>query len=147
MCVCARVRLEAQSCLTLCNPMGHSLPGSLSMGFSRQEYWRGLPFPSPGDLPNSGITRVCWIAGRFFTTEPQGMPTVYCSISLTLHKMCLLSPNQITIPLREEAAFPTFMTVYLLSTGTSLILSYWFRAVWKSRLWDYFPSVVLIIHC
>ena len=26
-----------------------------SMGFSRQEYWSGLPFPSPGDLPNSGI--------------------------------------------------------------------------------------------
>ena len=28
---------------------------SLSMGFSRQEYWSGLPFPSPGDLPNPGI--------------------------------------------------------------------------------------------
>jgi len=28
---------------------------SLSMGFSRQEYWSGLPFPSPGDLPDSGI--------------------------------------------------------------------------------------------
>jgi len=28
---------------------------SPSMGFSRQEYWSGLPFPSPGDLPNSGI--------------------------------------------------------------------------------------------
>ena len=28
---------------------------SLSMGFSRQEYWSGLPFPSPGDLPNLGI--------------------------------------------------------------------------------------------
>ena len=27
----------------------------LSMGFSRQEYWSGLPFPSPGDLPNPGI--------------------------------------------------------------------------------------------
>ena len=31
----------------------HQTP--LSMGFSRQEYWSGLPFPSPGDLPNSGI--------------------------------------------------------------------------------------------
>jgi len=30
----------------------------LSMEFSRQEYWRGLPFPSPGDLPNSGIEPV-----------------------------------------------------------------------------------------
>ena len=28
---------------------------SMSMGFSRQEYWSGLPFPSPGNLPNSGI--------------------------------------------------------------------------------------------
>ena len=30
---------------------------SLSMGFSRQEYWSGLPFPSPGDLPDPGIER------------------------------------------------------------------------------------------
>ena len=40
---------ESQSCPTLCNPMDCSLPGS-SMGFSRQEYWSGLPFPSPEDL-------------------------------------------------------------------------------------------------
>ena len=45
----------AQSCPTLCYPMDGSLPGSGSMGFSRQEYWSGLPFPSPGDLPNPGI--------------------------------------------------------------------------------------------
>ena len=38
-----------QSCLTLCNPMDCSLPGSLTMGFSLQEYWSGLPFPPPGD--------------------------------------------------------------------------------------------------
>ena len=35
--------------------MDYSLPIRLSMGFSRQEYWSGLPVPSPGDLPNSGI--------------------------------------------------------------------------------------------
>ena len=41
-----------QSCPTLCDPMtvAHKVP--LSMGFSRQEYWSGLPFPSPGDLPD-----------------------------------------------------------------------------------------------
>ena len=33
--------------------VAHEAP--LSMGFSRQEYWSGLPFPSPGDLPNPGI--------------------------------------------------------------------------------------------
>ena len=40
-CVCAK---SLQSCLTLCNPMDL---GPLSMGFSRQEYWSGLPLPSP----------------------------------------------------------------------------------------------------
>ena len=44
-----------QSCLTLCNlwTIAHQAP--LSMGFSRQEYWSGLPFPSSGDLPDPGI--------------------------------------------------------------------------------------------
>ena len=36
-------------------PWTVALQGPLSMGFSRQEYWSGLPFPSPGDLPNPGI--------------------------------------------------------------------------------------------
>ena len=48
---------------------------SLSMGFPRQEYWSGLPFPSPGDLPRPGIESVsAALAGGFFTTEPPGMP-------------------------------------------------------------------------
>ena len=45
-----------QSCPTLYNPMdyvAHQVP--LSMGFSRPEYWGGLPFPSPGDLPTQGL--------------------------------------------------------------------------------------------
>ena len=40
----------AQLCLTLCHPMGYTVPE-----FSRPEYWSGLPFPSPGDLPNPVI--------------------------------------------------------------------------------------------
>ena len=48
--------LVAQSCLTLFDPMVYSPPGSfLSKEFSGQEYWSGLPFPSPGDLPYPGI--------------------------------------------------------------------------------------------
>ena len=46
----------AQSCLTLCDPMGyiaHQAP--LSVGFSRQEYWSGLPFPSSGIFPTQGL--------------------------------------------------------------------------------------------
>ena len=50
------VMLVDRSCLTLCDPMDRSLPGSSVHGiFSRQEYWSGLPFPFPGDLPDPGI--------------------------------------------------------------------------------------------
>ena len=39
-----------------CNPLWTAaLQGPLSMGFPRKEYWNGLPFPSPGDLPDPGI--------------------------------------------------------------------------------------------
>ena len=48
--------LVPQSCPTLCNPIDCSPPGSsVHWGFSRQEYWIGLPFPSPGYLPDSRI--------------------------------------------------------------------------------------------
>ena len=45
----------AQSCPTLCNPMDCSPPRSSVHGFSRQEYWSELPFPPPGDPPDSRI--------------------------------------------------------------------------------------------
>ena len=50
----------------------------LSMGFPGEESWRGLPFPSPGDLPDPGPEAVSLVfpavAGRFFTTTPPGKP-------------------------------------------------------------------------
>ena len=47
--------LVAKSCPTLATPWTEKPGRLLSMGFSRQEYWSGLPFPSPGDLPDPGI--------------------------------------------------------------------------------------------
>ena len=47
--------LVAQSCPILCDPMAVVCQAPLSIGFSRQDYWSGLPFSSPGDLPNPGI--------------------------------------------------------------------------------------------
>ena len=47
--------LVAQSCLTLATPWTMSCQAPLSMGFSRQESWRGLSSPSPGDLPDPGV--------------------------------------------------------------------------------------------
>ena len=47
------------------------------MEFSRQEYWSGFPFPSPGDLPDSGIKSTSpALGGEFFTTEPAGKPAL-----------------------------------------------------------------------
>ena len=53
--------------------VAHQAP--LSMEFPRQEYWSGLPFLPPGDLPDPGIKLVSLeLAGGFFTTEPPGSP-------------------------------------------------------------------------
>ena len=54
-------------------PVAHQTP--LSMEFFRQEYWSGLPFPSPGDVPDLGMEPLSpALAGGFFTTEPLGKP-------------------------------------------------------------------------
>ena len=53
----------------------HQAP--LSMGFPRQEYWNGWPFPSPGDLPDPGVELMSpALAGKFFTIEPPGKAAV-----------------------------------------------------------------------
>ena len=52
----------------------------LSMGFSRREYWSGLPFPPPGNLPNAGIKPLSPEAPAlqvdFLATEPPGRPVI-----------------------------------------------------------------------
>ena len=47
-----------QLCLTLCGPWTVVYQAPLSMEFSRQEYWIGLPFPTPGDLPDPGMNYI-----------------------------------------------------------------------------------------
>ena len=55
VCVCVRVCVKSlQLCLTLWDPVDCSLPGCCVMGFSKQEYWSGLPCLPPGDLPSPG---------------------------------------------------------------------------------------------
>ena len=76
VCVCARVCLCAQLCPTP-RILAHQAP--LSVEFSRQEYWSGLPFPLPENLPNPGIKPVSLaspaLAGGFFLLEPLGKPS------------------------------------------------------------------------
>ena len=59
--------LVGQSCLTLHNSVDCSLPGSSVSGLLQARILGGLPFPSPGDLPDKNQTQVSCIAGRFFT--------------------------------------------------------------------------------
>ena len=68
--------LVAKSYPTLYDHMDCSPPGTSVHGFPRQEYWSELPLPSPGDLADPGIESTSVLAGRFFTTEPPGEPTL-----------------------------------------------------------------------
>ena len=68
---------SAHLCPTLCYPMdcrSHQAP--LSMEFSRQEYWSGLPFPTSGDLPDPGVESLSLespaVAGGFLIPVPSG---------------------------------------------------------------------------
>ena len=71
--------------------MDSSLPAysallSLLMGFPRQENRSGLPFPSPGDLPDPGFKPASSaLAGRFFTSEPPGKPLAFFTSILSIY--------------------------------------------------------------
>ena len=77
--MCTHVCVHAQTCLTFCNNMDcSSLPGSSVHGYSRQKYWSGVPFPTPGYLPDPGTEPVSLTspasAGGFFTSAPPRKP-------------------------------------------------------------------------
>ena len=67
-CVCVQ---HVPSRVQLCDLMDYTHQAPLSMGFSRQEYWSGEPFPSPGDLPNPGIE------ARSATLHVNSLPLVW----------------------------------------------------------------------
>ena len=94
----------------------------LSMGFSRQEYWSGLPFPFPGDLPDPVIETVSpaspVLAGEFFTTEPSGKPSSVQFISVAQSCLTLCDPmNSSTpgLPVHNQLPEPTQTHVHWVS--------------------------------
>ena len=63
------------SCPSLRHPMDHSPPGSSVLGILQARHWSGLPFPSPGDLPNPGIEpRSPALQADSLPYEPPGKP-------------------------------------------------------------------------
>ena len=98
--------LVTQSCPILCNPWTVAHQAPLSMGFPRQEYWSGLSFPPPGDLPDPGIEPTSpALAGRFFITEPSGKPF---HATINLLKSC---PSMISKHISE--VIKNIVTIYL----------------------------------
>ena len=85
LCCCAQYSVTYDSA----TPQTVARQAPLSMGLSRQEHWSGLPFPTPGDLPNPGIKPESLVspalAGGFFSTEP---PVMYTNVKI--HRMGLL---------------------------------------------------------
>ena len=76
----------AQLCLTFCNPWAVAYHAPPSMGFSRQEYLSGLPFPSPGDLPDPGIEpRSSAFQADALPSEPPGKPIENLSLCQNLY--------------------------------------------------------------
>ena len=90
--------VHVQPCLTLCYSMDCSPPGSLSMGFSRQEYWSGLPCPPPGDLLDPGIKpkspAAPALAVIFFITDPPGKPPLSSMTAL----QCMYYYSHLDLP-------------------------------------------------
>ena len=82
VCVCMLICFSCVRLFVILWTVAHQAP--LSMGFSRQEYWSGLPLPPPGDLPDSVIEQISPVspalAGRFFTTALPGKP--FCTVEL-----------------------------------------------------------------
>ena len=102
---------------TFCDPMTISHQDPLSMGFSSQEFWSGLPFSSPRELPDPGIEPASpALAGRFFTTEPPGK----------LYPLCLSLNNNLFICIFHWIYQITLK--YTIIIFLTLRLSNWFKA-------------------
>ena len=77
--------MHAHSVMSSATPWTVVHQAPLSGGFPSQEYWSGLPFPTPGDLPHPGSKPVSCLASRFMSTLPPGKPLAFHS---RLHVHC-----------------------------------------------------------
>ena len=88
--------LVTESCLTLVTPWTVAYQAALSMGFPSQEYWSGVPFPSPGDFPTQWLSRisyVSYIAGGLFIAETPGLPMPLAVRMLACHVASVMSSS------------------------------------------------------
>ena len=128
MCVCMCVRVRTLSCSVGSYSLWpHGLwDARLSVGFPRQEYWSGLPFPNPGDLPNPGTEPMSLASpafvGRFFTIAPPGKPHMIWRTFTPL----ILSPVWKLLRGRDYSPFPPYPRP---APGTGM---FWLKPWWAS---------------
>ena len=119
-CLLACVRAQSLSCVpTLCNPMDWSLPGSSVHGFPRQDYWSGLPFPSPRVLPDAGIKPMAP------ALQAGSLPLSHLGMLIYHSKnpMALKNYAQSTLPELYKSNNKARMRAYLFTTWLLSILS------------------------
>ena len=127
VCVLSRFSLVLK---TLCNPTDHSHQAPLSMGFSRQEYWSGLPCPPAGDLPDPGIepvSLVSCIGSEFFITSAtweaisQSLLKSVSTELVMLSSYLVLCPPPVSFCLQSFPASESFPMSWLFtSVGQSI---------------------------
>ena len=98
----------------------------LSMAFSRQEYWSGLPCPLPGDLPDLGLeARSSALQADSLPSEPPGKPEQACFHRLKLHQLCSLERHcsgKLPAVLRTSASNTPFLPMsfgWVVSSGST----------------------------
>ena len=89
-----------------CDPMTVACQAPLSVGFSRQEYWSGLPLRPPEDLPDPASLMSPALAGRFFNTEPLGGPNcwVTCCSVLPENRLSVFRDSQVVLVIKNPPA-------------------------------------------
>ena len=99
------------------------------MEFSKQKYWNGLPFPSPGDLPNPGIEPWSALQADSLLSEPPGKPTLLLIPWLSFHTCDSTSPSsQSTLPCLPGPSPPH--SCFNLPQGSSLNQSLIGKTCW-----------------
>ena len=128
LCCCLFTKL----CLTLVTPWTAAQQAPLSMGFSTPEHWRGLPFPSPVDLPDSETEpgSSAW-AGGFFTTEPPGKAVCALRCSKDFHSFHLLNHTLAIIILQMIAVREVARSYTQPGSGGSRVSA---QAIWLQTL-------------
>ena len=136
---CCCYHLVAKLCLTLCGPMDYSPPGYSVHGISQARILEWLPFPSPGDHPDSRIKTVSpALAGKFFIAEPSGKP-----IQLKPSGRANVSSRNISGPLMNEDILSQAQIPLVNLSETTLSFENFRRMIFHCHQWRR-PTLALL---